>query len=317
MELRLLRYVVQVAAERNFSRAAAKLHITQPSLSQQIAKLERELGVVLFHRSPGAVEPTHAGRVFVERAREILDLADLLAKEMDDLAHMRKGRLVVGSLPMTGAHLLPLVLPVFRGRHPEVDISLVEDTTLRLEERTAAGEVDVAFLTLPLTNAGLEGEPVVEDEIWLAVSPDHPLAARSVTAAPGRVDVAELAREPFILLKQGQGFRNIAIQLCRNAGFEPRIAFESGNIETVQSLVAAGMGVAFVPSMVARNRSGRFAPMFVELSGRPTRTIVLARRRDRFLSKAAEAFRDTVFDVLKHVPGGLPSDLSEDGGNRQ
>lgn len=316
MELRLLRYVVQVALERNFSRAAAKLHIAQPSLSQQIAKLERELGVVLFHRGPGAVEPTHAGSVFVERARAILDLADLLAKEMDDLAHMRKGRLVVGSLPMTGAHLLPLVLPVFRSRHPAVDISLIEDTTLRLEERTFAGEVDVAFLTLPLTHAELEGEPVVEDEIWLAVPPDHPLAARAAASRRKRVDVAELAREPFILLKQGQGFRNIAINLCRSAGFEPRVAFESGNIETVQSLVAAGMGVAFVPSMVARNRGDRFAPAFVRLSGRPTRTIVLARRRDRYLSKAAEAFRDTVFDVLKHVPGGSASGRSKSGGAR-
>src|SRR6185437_12477212 len=113
MELRQLQYALQIAAERNFSRAADKLHIAQPSLSQQLSKLEQELGLLLFRRTTNSVELTQAGQVFVDKAQEILDAVEQLKQEMDDMAQMRRGRLVVGTLPITGSHVLPLVLPVF------------------------------------------------------------------------------------------------------------------------------------------------------------------------------------------------------------
>lgn len=120
MEFRQLLYTIQIATERNFSRAAEKLHIAQPSLSQQLAKLEKELGVLLFKRSTNSVELTYAGSVFVEKAQQIVDMTDQLRREMEDIADMRKGRLVVGSLPMTGSHVLPHVLPVFRESYPNI-----------------------------------------------------------------------------------------------------------------------------------------------------------------------------------------------------
>src|SRR5690606_30847273 len=139
MEFRQLSYAVQIYQEKNFSRAAEKLHIAQPSLSQQLAKLERELGVPLFHRTTNAVEPTHAGEVFVGKAQVMLDLVEQLRNEMNDISNLRKGKLVLGTLPITGSHILPLVLPAFAGRHPGIEISLVEDTTANLEQLTAAG----------------------------------------------------------------------------------------------------------------------------------------------------------------------------------
>src|SRR6476661_10176500 len=111
MELRQLQYAIQIATEKNFSRAAEKLHLAQPSLSQQLSKLEKEIGVLLFQRNTNSVEITHAGEVFVEKAQEILDMVNQLKKEMEDISQMRKGRLVVGCLPITGTHILPLVLP--------------------------------------------------------------------------------------------------------------------------------------------------------------------------------------------------------------
>jgi len=304
MDLRQLQYVVQLAKERNFSRAAEKLHIAQPSLSQQLSKLESELGVLLFSRTTNSVEPTHAGQIFIDKAAAILDAVEQLRQEMDDLAQMRKGRLIVGSLPITGSHVLPHVLPVFRARYPEIEVTLVEDTTSRLEQLTAVGQTDLSLLSLPLGDPSLTWEPLIEEEIILAVPPRHRLAGRS---GGNGVEVRELDGEPFIVLKKGQGFRKITLDLCRDAGIEPRIVFESGNIETVQSLVAAGMGIAFVPQMVARTPGTPLSPVYLRLASSPTRTLVIASRSGRYLSKAARAFIETLKETAPAAiaaPGG-------------
>ncbi|MBW7474132.1 LysR family transcriptional regulator [Paenibacillus oenotherae] len=295
MEFRQLQYVIQIAKEKNFSRAAEKLHIAQPSLSQQLSKLEKEIGVLLFRRTTNSVELTHAGSVFVEKAQNILDNIEQLKQELDDLAHMRKGKLVVGSLPITGSHVLPLVLPVFGKRYPEIEVVLVEDSSTRLEQLTASGQTDLSLLSLPLQEPSLAWEPIIDEEINLAVPPEHSLAHRSEP-----VQLTDLAAEPFIILKKGQGFRQIVLELCEGAGFEPRIVFESGNIETVQSLVAAGMGIAFVPKMVTRAKWSEFAPVYLSLAPpTPSRTLVIASRKGRYLSKAAEAFIDTMKSTVE------------------
>jgi DNA-binding transcriptional LysR family regulator len=304
-----MQYVVQLAKERNFSRAAEKLHIAQPSLSQQLSKLENELGVLLFSRTTNSVEPTHAGAVFIEKAAAILDAVEQLRQEMDDLAQMRKGRLIVGSLPITGSHVLPHVLPVFRARYPEIEVTLVEDTTSRLEQLTAGGQTDLSLLSLPLGDPSLTWEPLIEEEIVLAVPPRHRLAGRGGGAG---VEVAELAGEPFIVLKKGQGFRKIALDLCLAAGIEPRVVFESGNIETVQSLVAAGMGIAFVPQMVARTPGTPFSPVYLRLSSAPTRTLVIASRSGRYRSKAARAFIETLRETAPGAVAPAPAPRSRE-----
>ncbi|ANE47916.1 transcriptional regulator [Paenibacillus swuensis] len=311
MEFRQLQYVIQIAAEKNFSRAAEKLHIAQPSLSQQLSKLEKEIGVLLFRRSTNSVELTHAGAAFVEQAQKIIDAAEQLKLAMADISNMRKGKLVVGSLPITGSHILPLVLPVFARKYPNIEIALVEDTTNNLEALTSAGKTDLSLLTLPLLEQSLTYQTLIQEEICLAVPHSHPLA-EIANRLP--VDVSSLKDEPFIVLKRGQGFRQITLDLCEEAGFSPRVVFESSNIETVQSLVAAGMGVGFVPHMMTRSQSGDFIPAYLRLASRngsaPSRTLVIASRKGRYLSKAAEAFIATLMDVMKEYEtdrlGGNP-----------
>ncbi|WP_219837700.1 LysR family transcriptional regulator [Paenibacillus sp. R14(2021)] len=295
MEFRQLQYVIQIAKEKNFSRAAEKLHIAQPSLSQQLSKLEKEIGVLLFRRTTNSVELTHAGSVFVAKAQGILDNIEQLKQELDDLAHMRKGKLVVGSLSITGSHVLPIVLPIFNKRYPEIEVVLTEDTPSKLEQLTASGQTDLSLLALPLHEPSLEWVDIIEEEIVLAVPPGHHLANRSKA-----IHVDELRSEPFIVLKKGQGFRQIVMEICENAGFEPRIVFESTNIETVQSLVAAGMGITFVPKMLQRSESSELAPAYLPLAApKPTRTLVIASRKGRYLSRAAEAFIDTMKEVAE------------------
>lgn len=296
MELRQLRYAVQIAAEKNFSRAAESLHIAQPSLSQQLSKLEAEIGTLLFRRSTNSVELTHAGSIFIDRAQKILDMADQLKQEMEDISQMKKGKLVVGSLPITGSHVLPLVLPVFRQRYPEIDVVLMEDTSANLEVLTHQGKTDISLLSLPIQDSALQFVPLIEEEICLAVSPEHPLAAQP---AHVRAAIHSLQNEPFIVLKKGQGFRQITLDLCAANGFTPNIVFESSNIETVQSLVAAGMGIAFVPQMVTRTKWNPFVPAYLPLVDSPTRTLGIAYREGRYLSKAAEAFIASMREVLR------------------
>ncbi|MFE5319822.1 LysR family transcriptional regulator [Paenibacillus sp. NPDC056579] len=298
MELRQLQYALQIAIDKNFSRAAEKLHIAQPSLSQQLSKLEKEIGLLLFQRTTNSVEVTYAGSLFVEKAQAILDMVEQLKREMEDISQMRKGKLVVGSLPITGAHVLPLVLPVFQERYPEIEIMLMEETTANLEHLTASGQIDISLLSLPLMDDSLTYEPLIEEEIVLALPPQHRLA-KTAEAEKRPIRIEELREEPFIALKKGQGFRQITLQLCEHAGFSPRIVFESSNIETVQSLVAAGMGIAFVPHMISRGAWSQHAPAYLSLADRPTRMLVIAYRKGRYMSKAVEAFISTFKEVVE------------------
>ncbi|WP_019640081.1 LysR family transcriptional regulator [Paenibacillus fonticola] len=293
MELRQLQYTLQIAEERNFSRAADKLHIAQPSLSQQLSKLEKELGVKLFQRNTSTVELTYAGASFIKHARKIMDAVEQLRQEMDDISQLRAGRVVIGSMPITGSHLLPYVLPAFKEAYPDIQVNLLEDTSLNLEKLTAGGGTDLSLLSLPLQEPSLTYEPIGEEIIDLAVPPHHPLADPNRRPSGG-IELSQLKDEQFIVLKKGQGFRKIMIDLCRDAGFEPDIVFESNNIETVQSLVAAGMGVTLVPRFIARAKRSELIPVYAPLADPvPSRTLVIAYRKGRYLSKAAEAFIET------------------------
>lgn len=292
MELRQLSYVIQIAKEKNFSRAAEKLHIAQPSLSQQLSKLEQELNVLLFRRTTNSVELTEAGATFVDKAQHILDAVEQLKQEMDDLAQLKKGKLVVGTLPITGAHILPLVLPKFGEVFPQIEVNLVEETTAKLEQLTANGGTDISLLTLPLIDDSLACEPYMEEEIYLAVPPTHSLSQEK------EIEINQLREEPFIALKRGQGFRQITFDICAQFGFTPQVVFESSNIETIQSLVGGNMGIAFVPKMLIRPQATEYAPVYLRIKSRPSRTLVIASRKDRYLSKASRAFIDTLKETI-------------------
>lgn len=295
MELRQLQYALMIAQERNFSRAAEKLHLAQPSLSQQMMKLEKELGIQLFERRPGDIQLTYAGKRFIDQASKILDQVEQLRQEMMDVAESQKGQLIIGSLPITGAHLLPHALQQFQHDYPGIELVLVEETTAQLEALTAKGQTDFSLLSLPLHEEGLDFVPILEEEILLAVPPQHALASLAEVA------LADCKEEAFILLKRGQGFREITNRLCQQAGYEPRVVFETTNIETVQSLVASGMGIGLVPKMVSRTRRSTFVPVYLPISDiRPHRTLVIAYRKGRYLSKAGEHFIALMKKIVKN-----------------
>ena len=297
MELHHLRYFVEVARRSSVTRAAEALHMAQPSLSIQVKRLEEELGVPLLDRTGRRVRLTPAGEVFLRRAAGILAEVEAAVVEIQEFQGVGRGRITVGTTRISGSHLLPPALAAFRRLHPGVEVVLREEDTSTLVALTRCGDVDVSLVTPPGDVADLEVVPLLTEPLLLAVPPDHPLATRT------DVELGEAAREAFILLKEGMGFRRVVLQACAAAGFQPRVVFESSDLETIQSLVAVGMGVTLVPRMTAECLRIPH-PLFLTLrSPCPTRTLFLAWRRDRYQTQAARAFVDLM--VSGAVPGPL------------
>lgn len=189
---------------------------------------------------------------------------------------------------------MPLVLPVFKEKYPGIEIKLIEETTANLELLTARGSTDMSILSLPIQESNLEWEEILKEEICLAVPGNHPLSKEK------EVDLKMLKDESFILLKKGQGFRHLSMKWCEEAGFVPRVVFESSNIETVQSLIAAGMGIGFVPRMVTRQKNSELTPVYLSFKDpKPYRTLVMAYRKGRYRSKASIAFLETIKELLQ------------------
>lgn len=298
MELRLLKYALEVYHQKSFTKAAVSLHIAQPSLSKQIAKLEQELGVSLFYRGTGKIEPTPDGLRFVEQAEKILHMSDDLEREMQERKEGVVGDLIIGTTAITGGHVLPPLLRAYMEQYPDVHIQLIEEATERLTELTAKGLIDVSVLSLPVEDSRLTVQTMLTEPLYLALprtqSPWMSKTLQGFTSTSIQsnlecISLRSLSDCPFILLKQGFGFRRMILELCAKSGFQPRIAFETSSIETAQSLVENGLGITIVPDMVLRQDPNRNLT-YVKLESNPTRTLVFAYNRQRYLSKATKAF---------------------------
>jgi DNA-binding transcriptional LysR family regulator len=275
VELRHLRYFVAVAEELNFGRAAQRLGIAQPPLSQQIRRLEAEFGVELFRRNRRRVQLTDAGRMLLERAKPLLVDADGLDDFMRSVASGERGRLTVGFVTSAGYEVLPAVVRTFRTRWPGVDVKLAAMSSHDLAEAVRGGQADVALIRLPVDDHRLRLTPLFEERLLAALPDGHPLAATR------SVNVAALGDEPFVLFPRevGVALYDDIIGICREAGFRPRIVQEAPDTTSWVSLVAAGIGVSLVPESVATFR----APFvtYRPLAGAPaTFSVVLAERID-------------------------------------
>jgi DNA-binding transcriptional LysR family regulator len=244
MELRTLRYFVVLAEELHFGRAAHRLSITQPPLSQAIQGLERELGVQLFERTRRRVALSHAGAAFLEETRVVL-ARTTRAVEMARAANRGEvGRLAIGYMSATAYTLLPLVLRQFAGAFEGVKLDLRELTLPQQFEAFRRGDINVGLLRPPVTDAELACEVILEEPLILALPAAHPLARR------GLVSASELANEPFVMFPRVPGliFHDLILGFCFRAGFTPRVVQEAIQTHAVVGLVSAGIGVALVPN---------------------------------------------------------------------
>lgn len=285
MELRQLRYLVALADERHFTRAAAREHVAQPALSQQIRRLERELGLVLVERTTRRVALTDAGVRFVERARRALAELETGQAELQALAGVLIGRVRIGAIQALGPLDLPLLLAKFHERHPGVELAVREEPSETLATMVQQGSLDMAFLS-----AGEQASPpklalrrLATEELVALLPAAHGLASRK------RLRIVELRNEQFIGYREGATIRQVLLSAASDAGFQPWFAFESNEVPRIRALVARGLGVAVLPR--SAGQPGHDAIAVVPLRG-PTlrRDVTLAWNAGRALSPAASAF---------------------------
>jgi LysR family transcriptional regulator, hydrogen peroxide-inducible genes activator len=284
MEMHQLRYVVAVAHAGNFSRAAEQCHVSQPSLSQQIQKLEEELGERLFNRMKREVKLTPHGESFLRRAVRVLEEVDTAKREAKDATDLLRGKVTLGVLPTIAPYLLPEAITEYLEKYPRVEIVVQEDTTAHLLKLLVACEIDFALASQPIRDARLEVRELFSEELLLALPADHPLTRKRTVSA------SDLEGEALIVMKEGHCLGDQVLNFCDRSDLHPNISFRSAQLETIQSLVCAEMGLSLIPAMAAKPGQ-RSVPQYRSFSSpRPTRKIVAAWPKQRPPGRAAAEF---------------------------
>lgn len=291
MQIREIEYVAAVAETGGFSKAAERLHVSQPALSQSIQRLEERLGVKLLNRALSPVRLTEAGGAFMEHGYEVLLARDMMLKKMSDLRDLKTGTLAVGISQFYGKYYISRLLPEFKRRHPGIRVNIVEELSSELEDQILKGKIDFGIFSLPIESPKIRHETIFEETLLLAAPPDHPLAAADGSLP--KVDLRKFRNDDFVMLKEGQRLRTIVLELCRKAGFTPRIAFETQFLETANAFIAGGMGVGFIPDAIRRYSIPEHRAAYFRLrGGGASRTIVAAYHEDAYLSRPARACID-------------------------
>ena len=297
MNLEQLAGFVEVAATGHFTKAAAALHLAQPSLSRQISTLEKELGAELFHRAHGHISLTAAGQTLLPTARRMLADAEAVRRDMDELAGLRRGRIRLGATPTLCVSLVAEAISRFHRDHPGIELELVETGSRELIEALGAGELDLALITrtldpgpqMPrLAMRSVLGEDLV---VIAAAGGGADLTGRD------RITLAEVAELPQVLFHHGYDLREATSAAFESAGLSPNVVVEGGEMDAVLRFVERGLGLAIVPAMVLVDRPHLTSVQLVEPD--LSRTVSLAKRADVRPTRAASAMEDTILDTAR------------------
>jgi LysR family transcriptional regulator, hydrogen peroxide-inducible genes activator len=303
MTLTDLKYIVTLARERHFGRAAEKCFVSQPTLSVAVKKLEDELGVILFERSPQEVRVTPTGERIVAQAAKVLaeaaQLTEIAAAGKNPLA----GPLRLGVIYTIGPWLLPRLVPILHERAPAMPLLLEENYTHRLLEKLKAAELDVAILALPVDEPGLVAQAVYDENFCALVPVSHPWAKLKA------VDPAGLLDQPLLMLGRGNCFRDQVLDLCTRAGQGGPQVLEGSSLETIRHMVASGVGITVMPATavdaIAKNDPLLRVKPFIEPT--PTRRIAIVWRASFPRHQAIDLLRRALFDCK--LPGTKPVNI--------
>jgi DNA-binding transcriptional LysR family regulator len=297
LNVQRLKVLREVVAQGSFSEAAGVLNYTQSAVSQAIATLEAEAGVPLLERDRRGVRPTTAGERLNEHAGRILTQLDAAEAELGAIAGIKGGELRMASFPTAGATLMPLAIAAFRAAHPDVTLSLVEGEPEELTPRLRDGEFDLGlifeFEGTGELGPGLRSTRLFEDPMKLALPKGHRLASKE------QVGLEDLSEEAWVQTSEASACARHVVRICRSAGFEPRVSFESDDYLTVQGLVAAGVGVALIPQL-ALSQTVSYDIAVRELHpGGPVRHVVVATPGSGVSLPAAAAMLDILQDTAR------------------
>lgn len=292
MEIHQLEYLVALADEGSFTKAAERALVAQPSLSQQIQKLEREIGQPLFDRLPRGVVPTEAGQRLIEHARRILAELRDAKRRAGELRDQVAGALAVGAIPTVAPFLLPAVARRFLVHYPDVRLELVEDVTARLLERVEQGVLDLALMSSADAPSSVLLETIGREALLLLLPARHQLAKRKT------VLWEQIEEEPFLVLHDMHCLAGQVQRFCKPQGFKPCVVARGAQLATLAEMVSAGLGISVVPQMMQRHDKDKSRVYRPFADAPPSRDLCVASAVMRYRTNAARAFVRTVKEVL-------------------
>ena len=294
MDFKELRYVLTIDEEKSFTRAAQKLFMAQPSLSQYIKRLEDSLGFPLFDRSRIPLALTDEGEQYVAYARQILLLKEEMRRGLEDISRgTGRGNVSLGIPSVRGSYLLPLMIPHCKKKYPHIEVTLIElpaGNSDELERRLSEGKLDLCILSHPTTVEEVAYETIFEERLLLAVPPYYESRLPSGTVAGGKfplIDLSELKDQPFILTTRETRLRRAVERLLSEAGFTPKVIMETNSLETAQKMVSVDYGFTFAPEMFMRAPFERHCPTYRSILGSDYLwPLLVAHRKGGYLSRA-------------------------------
>lgn len=301
MTLTELRYIVALAREKHFGRAAEKCFVAQPTLSVAVKKLEDELGVILFERGQSEITVTPAGEPVVRQAAKVLAEAARIKELADTAGDPLAGPLRIGAIYTIGPYLLPKLVPLLRERAPKMPLILQENFTTKLVDALKSGELDVAVLALPIEEPGLVAQPVYEEAFRVLVPAAHPWAKQKT------IDAGRLLDEPLLMLGRGNCFRDQVLDLCARAGAGGPQVLEGSSLETIRYMVASGIGITVMPASAVDELPKNDALLRVKHFALPTpvRRVGLVWRASFPRHQAIDLMRRALLDCK--LPGSRPT----------
>lgn len=293
MEIHQLQYVVELAKQRNFTRAANKISVSQSTLSHQIAKLEDELGIKLFDRNSRTVYPTEVGEEFISHANLLLNNLETAKQSVQGYLGLLKGTLRIGIIASLGRIDYAGMLASFYRKHPGLIFEIMQAGSYELLDTLSAGKIEVAFVAMPAPPEyeGIDFQHLAYDEYVLAVPPNHPFAVRE------SIDLAEAANEKFIFHPSSDRMYYTCMEACAKAGFKPSIVCQSSHSPTCLSLISAGMGIGFFPEEKIEGQAFDFA--IVKLNQPVKKDIALAIAKHASPAPAVTTFYNFVLQWVK------------------
>ncbi len=292
MENNQLRYLITVVERESFSKAALHCFISQSALSEQIQKLEDEVGAALLDRSRRIIVPTEAGNIFINYAKHVLAQFACTKQEIQDLNNGNRDRIALGILPTIAPYFLPRVLESFAVCHSHIEVRIHEDMTASLLRLIETGKADFGIVSSPVTEHGFENEELFSEELLVALSSKHPLAEKS------SLHLSDLRSEKFILMHEGHYLGDQVLGLCQRHDLKPNILYRCGQLDTIQSLIGAGLGISLVPRMAMLNAMKRVCYCSLR-NPQPQRTIAIVWRSRTTLKKTVQIFLNHLREVGK------------------
>lgn len=291
-----LNYIKWILAEGSITKAAKRLYISQPSLSQYIKRIEDEIGAELFVKKSKSLQLTDVGQIYFDAEQNIHKMITNRDNQIQELQKLNCGKITIGSSHYRSMFLLTKIIPIFKKKYPGIQIELEEGTTKYIEDCAVNGATDFSIVLLPLSSSELSFDILFQEEIILALPPDHPLCQNFNICFPQSppfptLDFTLLHNEPFIIYKKGQNLRKYYFELCNLTHTHPRIVLQTDDMLTAQSLAGSGMGATIITDIIAKSGFTTIFPKYFSIDQHvPLRDVIVAYSQTRPLSKAARVF---------------------------